>query len=130
MRYLENTAELPDIIFLDMNMPGKSGKECLREIRANPKFREIAIVIYSTSASAADLEDTFVAGANVYVKKPNDFVELKSILAYILSISKLYVTDGLNRSNFIMSFLDGPKAHIAKSALMSPPYIPPTSPLD
>jgi len=118
IHYLENAAELPDIIFLDMNMPGKSGKECLREIRANPKFREVPVVIYSTSASAADLEDTFVAGANVYVKKPNDFLELKKRLAYILSISKLYVTDGLNRSNFIMSFLDGPKAYTPKSALL------------
>ncbi|TRW26759.1 response regulator [Flavobacterium zepuense] len=125
MQYLENATEFPDIIFLDLNMPGKSGKECLKEIRADPKFREVAVAIYSTSASATDLEDTFIAGANIYVKKPSDFLELKKILAHILSISKLYVTDGLNRNNFMMSFLEGPKVRTPKSAIVLPLDIPP-----
>jgi len=131
MQYLDEKPELPDIIFLDLNMPGKSGKECLKEIRADPKFKEVAVAIYSTAASASDLEDTFIAGANIYVKKPNDFLALKKILADILSISKLYITDGFNRSNFILSFLDGSKAHTSKSNLiMPPPYMPPSGPPD
>ncbi|KGO92283.1 response regulator [Flavobacterium subsaxonicum] len=103
MSYLALAEKLPDIIFLDLNMPGKPGKECLKEIRGNAKFREVAVAIYSTSGSIADIEDTFVAGANIYVKKPNDFSALKKMLSDVMSISKLYLTDGLNRENFMLS---------------------------
>jgi len=103
MNYLALAEKLPDIIFLDLNMPGKPGKECLKEIRGNAKFREVAVAIYSTSGSIVDIEDTFVAGANIYVKKPNDFSDLKKMLSDVMSISKLYLTDGLNRENFMLS---------------------------
>jgi len=103
MSYLALAEKLPDIIFLDLNMPGKPGKECLKEIRGNAKFREVAVAIYSTSGSIVDIEDTFVAGANIYVKKPNDFSALKKMLSDVMSISKLYLTDGLNRENFMLN---------------------------
>jgi len=63
----------------------------------------VAVAIYSTSGSIVDIEDTFVAGANIYVKKPNDFSDLKKMLSDVMSISKLYLTDGLNRENFMLS---------------------------
>ena len=62
-----------DLIFLDLNMPKKSGIECLNEIKANSKMSEIAIAIYSTSASEEDIEETFVLGANIYIKKRRPF---------------------------------------------------------
>ena len=52
--------ELPDIIFLDLNMPRKGGIECLKEIRSDARLRDLSIAIYSTSASEEDIEDTFV----------------------------------------------------------------------
>lgn len=104
MNYLESAAEPPHIVFLDLNMPGKPGLECLNEIRANPLFRDLTVAIYSTSSSPEDIEDTFVAGANIYIKKPDDFMALKKIMADVLSVSWLYVTDGLNRENFIISY--------------------------
>ena len=52
MDYLENPESiLPDILFLDLNMPCKTGNECLKEIRLNPRFKDISIAIYSTSSS-------------------------------------------------------------------------------
>ena len=104
MNHLYDTSNpLPDIIFLDLNMPRKSGIECLKEIRANERLQKISVAIYSTSSSEQDIEDTFVSGANVYIKKPNDFNMLKKILSDVVHINWQYITDGLNKDSFILS---------------------------
>ena len=95
-------SNLPDLLFLDLNMPRKSGMECLIEIKANPKLNNIAIAIYSTSASEEDVENTFVKGANIYIKKPHDFVVLKKLLAEVVTINWQYRTSGLNKENFLL----------------------------
>ena len=74
---------LPNIIFLDLNMPILNGIECLKEIKLNDRFKEIVVAIYSTSSSDQDIEDTFVLGANIYIKKPSSFDSLKKILSEI-----------------------------------------------
>ena len=103
MDYLnEDDAVLPDVLFLDLNMPRKSGKECLNELRNNKKFNNIAIAIYSTSSSEEDIEDTFVQGANIYIKKPNDFTIRKKILLDVVTINWQYHTSGLNKDNFLL----------------------------
>jgi CheY-like chemotaxis protein len=62
-----HTQRHPDLIFLDLNMPGKNGKECLYEIRGNEKFDRIPIVIYSTSSGQRDVQACFDGGANYYL---------------------------------------------------------------
>ena len=94
---------LPHVLFLDLNMPRKNGIECLNEIKSNERFKDIAIVIYSTSASEEDIEETFVKGANIYIKKPNDFNTLKKILSDVITINWQYHTLGLDRDNFLLS---------------------------
>jgi len=103
MNYLnkEDTL-LPNVLFLDLNMPKKTGIECLNEIKANSKMSEIAIVIYSTSASEEDIEKTFVLGANIYIKKPDSFKKLKQVLSEVVSINWQYHTNGLNKDNFLL----------------------------
>ena len=104
MNYLNQKApQLPNVVFLDLNMPKKNGMECLKEIRANPKLKDVSVAIYSTSASEEDIEETFVKGANIYIKKPNDFAELKRIISEVLSINWQYHTSGLNKENFLLS---------------------------
>lgn len=95
-------AILPNILFLDLNMPKKSGLECLKEIKSNERFKDIAIAMYSTSASEEDIENTFVNGANIYIKKPNNFKILKKILADVVMMNWQYQTNGLNRDNFLL----------------------------
>lgn len=103
MEYLQNDENLlPDILFLDLNMPKKNGLECLKEIKANTKFQSIAIAIYSTSSSEEHIEETFVLGANVYIKKPADFNELKSVLNEVVTRNWQYQTSGLNKENFLL----------------------------
>lgn len=104
LEYLDNTEELPHIIFLDLNMPVKTGLECLREIRSNSRLRDVAIAIYSTSGNDSTIEETFIAGANIYIRKTKDFASLKKILADIIHINWQYVTDGLNRENYMLSY--------------------------
>ncbi len=95
--------DLPDVLFLDLNMPCKSGMECLAEIKSDNRLIDMAIVIYSTSASETDIEETFVKGANVYLQKPNDFDVLKKLLSEVIVINWQYQTSGLNRDNFLLS---------------------------
>ena len=103
MNYLNNPISvLPDILFLDLNMPFKSGLECLYEIKASEKLKNIAIAIYSTSASDEDVEATFVSGANIYIKKPSNFDALKKILKEVVTINWHYQTSGLNKDNFLL----------------------------
>lgn len=94
---------LPNLIFLDLNMPKKGGMECLREIRGDRSLKDLSIAIYSTSASEEDIEETFVKGANIYIKKPNDFGALKKVLSEVISINWQYHTSGLNKENFLLS---------------------------
>ncbi|MBP4138424.1 MULTISPECIES: response regulator [Flavobacterium] len=103
MEYLtQPDAKLPDILFLDLNMPKKTGKECLAEIKQNERLKNIIIAIYSTSSSEQDIEDTFVQGANIYIKKPSDFNDLKKIINEVLTVNWHYQTSGLNRDNFLL----------------------------
>lgn len=103
MEYLSKAANsLPDVIFLDLNMPRKSGIECLEEIRSNNLLKDISIAIYSTSGSEDDIEKTFLKGANIYIRKPNDFEKLKKAIGQVLSINWQYHTSRLNKENFLL----------------------------
>lgn len=104
MDYLENPdAKLPHVLFLDLNMPCKTGFDCLKEIRANNRFKDISIAIYSTSSSEKDIEETFVGGANIYIKKPNDFSKLKKVIKDVVNINWQFHSSGLNKETFFFS---------------------------
>ncbi len=103
MNYLnQEEAILPQVLFLDLNMPRKNGMECLQEIKANSRFDSMAIAIYSTSSSEEHIEETFVLGANIYIKKPSDFNALKKVLSDVVTINWQYHTSGLNKDNFLL----------------------------
>ena len=103
MDFLNNEdSVLPNVLFLDLNMPRKNGVECLLEIKQNDRFKDIAIAIYSTSSSEEHIEETFVNGANIYIKKPNDFNTLKKVLSDVVTLNWQYHTSGLNKDNFLL----------------------------
>ncbi|WP_158975304.1 response regulator [Cellulophaga sp. L1A9] len=93
---------LPEVIFLDLNMPIKNGMQCLKEIRDHAKLRDLSVAIYSTSSSERDIEETFVNGANVYINKPNSFGELRTVIEKVLQLNWQYETSALNRENFLL----------------------------
>jgi len=94
---------LPNLVFLDLNMPRKNGMECLKEIRSKSMFKDLSIAIYSTSAFEKEVEEAFINGANIYIKKPYDFEELKNIIAKVITLNWQNHTSGLNRENFLLN---------------------------
>ncbi len=84
LNFLENSA-LPDIIFLDLNMPLINGLECLKVIRSDSKYDKVPVIIYSTSQSKRDIDTCFEAGANYYIVKPYDFEDIIMILQKVIS---------------------------------------------
>ncbi|MDJ1503733.1 response regulator [Xanthocytophaga agilis] len=71
---------LPDVVFLDLNMPRKNGLECLQAIRANSTTQHIPIIIISTSSAIENIRKANSYGANFYIQKPDDFFELKRLI--------------------------------------------------
>ena len=87
MHWLNNQQDvLPDVLFLDLNMPRKNGKECLTEIRANDKLKNLPVIIYSTSYELNNSNWLYQNGAKYYIRKPSDFVTLKQIINKALSL--------------------------------------------
>lgn len=67
----ENTAKLPDLLFLDLNMSRKNGNECLSEIKRNEKLKQIPIIIYSTALKDDVADVLYQNGAHYCLKKSN-----------------------------------------------------------
>ena len=92
---------LPDIVFLDLNMPVKNGVQALKELRAMPGFRDIPVVaIYSTSVSETDQAETFLHGADAFISKPNDYSDLKRLIRQIFEID--WKSRSTDKKNFII----------------------------
>lgn len=75
---------VPEIIFLDINMPLMNGLECLKEIKQHLHLKDIPVVMYTTSALSGTIELAYRLGANLLVEKPSEFEALKNLLATIL----------------------------------------------
>ena len=75
----------PDVIFLDINMPKKNGKECLEEIRRKKIFDSVPVIMFSTSTSSSDIDETYKKGANLYIPKSFFFSDQKNILEKLFS---------------------------------------------
>jgi CheY-like chemotaxis protein len=76
----------PDVIFLDLNMPRKNGFECLEQIRATLKWKDIPIVIFSTSGQEDMIRKVYDQGANYFIRKPGSYPKLKQAIRQILDI--------------------------------------------
>lgn len=93
----------PDIIFLDLNMPLKCGKDCLSEIRSEKKFSNIPVVMISTSMNKKDVDETYQNGANIYAVKQVCFEKQTQLIRLILT---MYIHENIwnkTRSAFLMS---------------------------
>ena len=87
MDLLQNPSVLkPDVLFLDLNMPRKNGFQCLSEIKADNDLRNIPVVIISTSSDHHVMDQLFNNGAHFYIRKPADFVQLKSLISEVLEL--------------------------------------------
>ncbi len=97
-------SETPFIVFLDLNMPKKNGFECLLEIRKTAKFKDVPIVIFSTSCQQEAINKMYENGASYYICKPNSFLNLKTSIAYILSKGLKHLFPQPSLKDFVISF--------------------------
>lgn len=67
---------LPDLILLDLNMPGIDGHEALRRIKSDAGLKRVPIVVLSTSELESEIQKTYDEGANSFITKPTGFSEL------------------------------------------------------
>ncbi|MEL1245165.1 response regulator [Flavobacterium sp. DGU11] len=85
LRMIEEDPDfLPDFIFIDLNMPYMTGKECLEAIRRIPRFANIPAIIYTTSSYTKDAEDARSLGATHFLVKPSSISALTSALTIIM----------------------------------------------
>jgi len=96
---LQNPPPSPQIIFLDLNMPGKTGFDVLQELKSNEELKEIPVVIFSTSNDDQSVAKSMKMGANFYVSKSTCFDTFKRSIEFALSINWKTFTPSL--SNFI-----------------------------
>ncbi len=103
MAYLsDRNGNTPDLIFLDLNMPRKNGMECLVEIRTDASLNETVIAMYSTSSNKNEIDSAFLAGANIFITKPNNYEALKKIVADVIAMNWQYSTTSMRKEHFLM----------------------------
>jgi CheY-like chemotaxis protein len=93
---------LPDALFLDLNMPRKSGFECLSEIKIIDKLMNLPVIIYSTSLNMEVVDLLYQKGAHYYICKPGEYDKIKKvILEAVTLISQKKLTQPA-RDKFIL----------------------------
>jgi len=93
---------LPDLLFLDLNMPRKTGMECLSEIKRNEKLRHLPVIIFSTSINMEVMNELFNKGASHYIRKPAEFSKLKKVIGDAITISSKNNPLKPSRENFLI----------------------------
>lgn len=98
LRYLRregqySDAPRPNLIFLDLNLPKKDGREVLAAIKTDDELKLIPVVVMTTSDAQADIRQAYGLHANCYVTKPADFEAfvglVKSLEQFWLSVAKI-----------------------------------------
>jgi DNA-binding NarL/FixJ family response regulator len=101
---LKNTKNLPDVLFLDLNMPRKNGAECLLEIKLNNQLKHLQIIVYSTSVHENIADMLYKNGASYYILK-RDFLDLVEILRHVFSLMNEKKIARPTRDKFIMTII-------------------------
>ncbi len=83
---LDTESKEIDLIFLDINMPRMDGIECLQQLKKNSKYKEIPVIIYSTTSQENFVNKTLALGAVSYLTKSNSFEALSDSLKKILEL--------------------------------------------
>lgn len=103
MKYLNNAeALIPEILLMNYNIPQKSILECLEEIKMDFRLSSMITGVYAESLSEEDVERIFVKGSNIYIKKPDNYKDLKRVISEVVTLNWQYHTSGLNKDNLIL----------------------------
>jgi CheY-like chemotaxis protein len=95
--------KLPDILYLDLNMPRKNGFDCLAEIKLNEKLKKLPVIIFSTSFNKEVVELLHGKGAHYYIRKPAEFSNLKKVILKSLKLISGENNPHRSKENFIIT---------------------------
>ena len=93
---LAQEAALPDLIFLDINMPAMNGWQCLARLKQEAFLKHLAVIMYSTSSEPREIEMAKELGAIGIITKPDSFTLLKKTLAAVLATPVTQLTQSLH----------------------------------
>ncbi|MEJ7682933.1 MAG: response regulator [Segetibacter sp.] len=93
---------LPDVLFLDLNMPVKNGMECLQLLREDRRYDKVPIIIYSTSVNKNDIDKAYSNGANYFAVKPNAIEDIAGMINKICSMGKEALQSIPPREEFVI----------------------------
>ena len=86
-------ARVPDLILLDINMPRKDGFEVLKEIKEEPQFKSLPVIMFTTSQREEDIVRSYGEGACSFISKPADFTDLENLIdalkSYWTTVSRI-----------------------------------------
>jgi len=103
MQLLETGQPLPDVLYLDLNMPRKNGLDCLNEIKQDEKLKQIPIIIFSTSFDSDVVDFLHERGAKFYICKPAEFSHLKKIIFKSIELIAMSSNDQIPREDFVIT---------------------------
>ena len=99
----ETAGDLPDVLFLDLNMPRKNGFECLREIKQNPLLKALPVIIISTSFEQEIVDRLHAFGARHYICKPSEYSQIKKVIYQSLILLSQEKIPESAKDNFVLT---------------------------
>ena len=103
MNYLlAKSDNLPDVLFLDLNMPRKSGIECLTEIKMIDKLKDLPVIISSTSFNTEVVDLFYQKGAHYYIRKPGEYEKLRKVILEAVTLTSQNKLTQPTRDKFIL----------------------------
>ncbi|HEX8313403.1 MAG TPA: response regulator [Flavisolibacter sp.] len=94
----------PDLIFLDIDMPGMDGFDCLVDLKKHPELKQIPVVMYSSSFLPKDMAKAYRLGASLYVSKPAGLAPIKATIKGIIELDwsqpEKITADHFNRDRY------------------------------
>jgi CheY-like chemotaxis protein len=99
----ETKDQLPDVLFLDLNMPRKNGFDCLLEIKRSEKLKLLSVIIFSTSYDPEIVNLLYKNGAQYYIRKPNSYAKLKNDIHHALILTAQTNIEYQRQETFVLS---------------------------
>ncbi|HWZ23298.1 MAG TPA: response regulator [Cytophagaceae bacterium] len=100
---MNQTNELPNVLFLDLNMPRKNGFECLSEIKDNKYLKKLPVIVFSTSFEQEVVNLLHINGAHYFIRKPSEFSQFKKIIQHTLTLMAQGNVSRPDKENFVLT---------------------------
>ncbi len=94
---------VPDVLFLDLNMPRLNGYECLKLIKGNDQLKHLPVVIFSTAYDQHTVDRAYEHKANFYIRKPTEFRQLKKVIFQVLNLISQEQTAQPSKKKFMLT---------------------------